>query len=47
MFYGTDPSYGSDISWRNQHGASYSFNDNTRYGTLSRIIEVGFVPIGC
>lgn len=47
MFYGSDPSYGGDISGRNQRGASYSFNDNTRYVTLSRIFGAGFVPIGC
>ena len=47
MFYGTDPSYGGDLSGRNQRGASYSFYDNTRYVTLSRIFGAGFVPIGC
>ncbi|MBH0199904.1 MAG: hypothetical protein HP497_10885 [Nitrospira sp.] len=47
MFYGSDPSYGGDISGRNQRGASYSFNDNTRYVTLSRVFGAGFVPIGC
>jgi hypothetical protein len=47
MFYGSDPSYGGDVSGRNQRGASYSFNDNTRYVTLSRVFGAGFVPIGC
>jgi hypothetical protein len=47
MFYGTDPSYGGDLSGRNQRGASYSFYDNTRYVTLSRIFGAGFIPIGC
>ena len=47
MFYGTDPSYGGDLLGRNQRGASYSFYDNTRYVTLSRIFGVGFIPIGC
>ena len=47
MFYGTDPSYGGDLSGRNQRGASYSFYDNTRYVSLSRIFGAGFVPIGC
>jgi hypothetical protein len=47
MFYGSDPSYGGDISGRNQRGASCSYNDNTRYVTLSRIFGAGFVPIGC
>ena len=47
FFYGTDPSYGGDLSGRNQRGASYSFYDNTRYLTLSKIFGPGFVPIGC
>jgi hypothetical protein len=47
FFYGTDPSYGGDIFGRNQRGASYSFNDNTRYVTLSKLFGPGFVPIGC
>jgi hypothetical protein len=46
-FYGTDPSYGGDLSGRNQRGASYSFYDNARYVTLSGIFGRGFVPIGC
>ncbi|TRZ98417.1 MAG: hypothetical protein D4R81_10775 [Nitrospiraceae bacterium] len=46
-FYGTDPSYGGDLSGRNQRGASYSFYDNARYVALSGIFGRGFVPIGC
>ena len=47
FFYGTDPSYGGDLSGRNQRGASYSFYDNARYVTLSKIFGRGFIPIGC
>jgi hypothetical protein len=47
FFFGTDPSYGGDLSGRNQRGASYSFYDNARYHTLSRIFGTGFVPVGC
>lgn len=47
MFFGSDPSYGGDLSARNQRGPSYSFYDNTRYVTLSRLFGRGFVPIGC
>ena len=47
MFFGSDPSYGGDITGRNQRGASYSFYDNTRYVTLSDIFGRGFIPIGC
>ena len=47
FFYGTDPSYGGDLSGRNQRGASYSFYDNARYVTLSSIFGRGFMPIGC
>jgi hypothetical protein len=47
FFQGTDPSYGGDLSGRNQRGASYSFYDNTRFQTLSRMFGSGFVPIGC
>jgi hypothetical protein len=47
FFYGTDPSYGGDLSGRNQRGASYSFYDNARYLTLSKMFGPGFVPIGC
>ncbi|MGE0645547.1 MAG: hypothetical protein AB7P24_17955 [Nitrospira sp.] len=47
FFFGTDPSYGGDITGRNQRGPSYSFYDNTRYIALSRLFGTGFVPIGC
>lgn len=47
MFFGSDPSYGGDLSARNQRGPSYSFYDNTRYVTLSRLFGRGFIPIGC
>jgi hypothetical protein len=47
FFFGTDPSYGGDLSGQNQRGASYSFYDNTRYVTLKRMFGQGFVPIGC
>jgi len=47
FFFGTDPSYGGDLTGRNQRGASYSFYDNARYHALSRIFGTGFVPVGC
>jgi len=47
IYYGSDPSYGGDLSQQNQRGPSYSFYDNTRYIALSRIFGTGFVPIGC
>lgn len=47
FFYGSDPSYGGDVSGRNQRGPSYSFYDNARYIALSRIFGTGFVPVGC
>ena len=47
VFYGSDPSYGGDLSGLNQRGASYSFYDNARYIALSRIFGTGFVPVGC
>ena len=47
IFYGSDPSYGGDLSGQNQRGASYSFYDNARYLALSRLFGQGFVPIGC
>ncbi len=47
MFFGSDPSYGGELSARNQRGPSYSFYDNTRYVTLSRLFGRGFIPIGC
>ena len=46
-FFGADPSYGGDLSGKNQYGASYSFYDNARYVALSRIFRPGFIPIGC
>jgi hypothetical protein len=47
FFYGSDPSYGGDLSGRNQRGPSYSFYDNARFVTLARMFGQGFVPIGC
>jgi hypothetical protein len=47
FFFGSDPSYGGDLTGRNQRGASYSFYDNARWVTLSRIFGTGFVPVGC
>jgi hypothetical protein len=47
FFYGTDPSYGGDLTGRNQRGTSFSFYDNARYQTLSRFFGTGFVPVGC
>jgi len=47
MFFGSDPSYGADVSGRAQRMPSYSFYDNARYIALSRIFGTGFVPIGC
>jgi len=47
IFYGSDPSYGGDVTGRNQRGPSYSFYDNARYIALSRIFGTGFVPVGC
>lgn len=47
FFFGSDPSYGGDITGRNQRGPSYSFYDNARYITLSRLFGTGFVPVGC
>jgi len=47
FFFGSDPSYGGDITGRNQHGPSYSFYDNARYVALSRLFGTGFVPVGC
>ena len=47
FWFGTDPSYGGDLSGRNQRGASYSFYDNTRYVALAGIFGRGFIPIGC
>jgi hypothetical protein len=47
FFFGSDPSYGGDLSGWNQRGPSFSFYDNARYVTLSRMFGQGFVPIGC
>jgi len=47
MWFGSDPSYGGDLSGRNQRGASYSFYDNARWMALSRIFGTGFVPVNC
>jgi hypothetical protein len=47
IFFGTDPSYGGDPTARNWYGPSYSYYDNARYMTLSRIFGAGFIPIGC
>jgi hypothetical protein len=47
MFFGSDPSYGGDITGRTQRMPSYSFYDNARYIALSRLFGTGFVPIGC
>ncbi len=47
FYFGSDPSYGGDLSGQNQRGASYSFYDNARYHTLAKIFGPGFVPIGC
>ena len=47
LFQGSDPSYGGDVTGRNQLGASHSFYDNARWAALSRIFGTGFVPVGC
>ncbi len=47
FFFGTDPSYGSDPTTRTFRAPSYSFYDNTRWVTLSRMFGTGFVPVGC
>ncbi|WP_455379701.1 hypothetical protein [Petrachloros mirabilis] len=47
VFFGSDPSYGGDLSAQNQRGTSYSYYDNARYLALSKIFGGGFVPIGC
>ncbi|HEU4503776.1 MAG TPA: hypothetical protein VFR79_03040 [Nitrospira sp.] len=47
FWFGSDPSYGGDLSGQNQRGASYSFYDNARYWTLSKLFGTGFVPVGC
>lgn len=47
MFFGSDPSYGGDVTGRTQRMPSYSFYDNSRYIALSRMFGTGFVPVGC
>lgn len=47
FYFGSDPSYGGDLSGQNQRGASFSFYDNARYLTLAKMFGPGFVPIGC
>ena len=47
FFFGSDPSYGGDITGRNQRGPSQSFYDNARYVALSRMFGTGFIPAGC
>jgi hypothetical protein len=47
FYYGSDPSYGGDVSGRNLRGPSFSFYDNARYIALSRMFGTGFVPVGC
>jgi hypothetical protein len=47
LWFGSDPSYGGDLSGRNQRGPSYSFYDNARWMALSRMFGTGFVPVGC
>jgi hypothetical protein len=47
FFFGSDPSYGGDLSGQNQRGPSFSFYDNARYLTLAKVFGPGFVPIGC
>lgn len=47
FFFGSDPSYGGDLSGKNQRGSSFSFYDNARYLTLAKLFGPGFVPVGC
>jgi hypothetical protein len=47
VFFGSDPSYGGDVTGRHQRGTSNSFYDNARYIALSRLFGTGFVPVGC
>ncbi len=47
FFFGSDPSYGGDPTGSNLTTPSYSFYDNARYLTLSRLFGQGFIPIGC
>lgn len=47
MFFGTDSSYGADPTGNNLRAPSFSFYDNARWVTLSKMFGTGFVPIGC
>jgi hypothetical protein len=47
FFFGSDPSYGGDLTARNQRGPSNSFYDNARFRALSRIFGTGFIPVNC
>ena len=47
FFFGSDPSYGGDLSGQNRRNPSFSFYDNARYLTLAKLFGPGFVPIGC
>lgn len=47
FYFGSDPSYGGDITGRNQRWPSYSFYDNAHFVALSRLFGTGFVPVGC
>lgn len=47
MFFGSNPSYGGEITGRPQRGPCYSYYDNTRYLALSKLFRRGFIPIGC
>jgi len=47
FFFGADPSYGGDFTGRNQRGPSYSYYDNARNVTLSKLFGRGFVQVRC
>lgn len=47
FFFGSDPSYGGALTGRNQREPSYSYFDNARYLTLSKLFGRGFVPVHC
>jgi len=47
FYFGSDPSYGGDVTGRNLRTPSFSFYDNARYIALSRFFGTGFVPVGC
>ena len=42
VFFGTDPSYGSDPTTRTFRAPSYSFYDNARWVTLVKDVRHGF-----